>query len=180
VGRAIGTSAGAALRHITGPGCPAANRARSLEAVDRAGGTGARAGLGYITGPGCPAANRAGGLKAIGWAGGAGARAELGHVTGGPRRGATDRVHRLELTGGRATDARLPVIGSQVALLGALHQAIATDRHRYQFADHAVALAQDVEFAIATHGQADVGAAAAVGNPLRIIAAGNDGAARQH
>ena len=52
--------------------------------------------------------------------------------------------------------------------------------HRYQFADQAVALAQDVDLAIAAQGQTDVGAAAAVRDTVRIIAAGGVSSARKH
>src|SRR3989442_1444449 len=97
-----------------------------LEAVRWAFGAGAAAGLGHITDSCRRPTHPAGRLEAISWAGGIHSIASLGHITG-PGCRATHHVRGLELTGGRATEARLPVIGSQVTLLGALHQPIATD-----------------------------------------------------
>ena len=68
-------------------------------------------------------------------------------------------------------------IGSVAAIS---HRRESWDGHPYQLADHAVALAQDVDLAVATQGQADVGAPAAVGDTVRIAAAGDVGAARKH
>src|SRR2546422_270117 len=126
IGWAEGTGADAGLGHITDSHRRPTHRARRLEAISRAEGTSARAHLGHITGRIYRPTYRARCLEAIGRAGGIHPVAGLGYITG-PGCRATHRVRRLELTGGRATEARLPVIGSQVTLLGALHQPIATD-----------------------------------------------------
>src|SRR5437764_276915 len=126
IGWAEGAGARAHLGHITDSRRRATHRAGSLEAISWAEGTSARAHLGHITGRIYRPTHCAGCLEAIGRAGGIHPIAGLGHITDLGCR-ATHRVRGLELTGGRATEARLPVIGSQVTLLGAPHQPIATD-----------------------------------------------------
>src|SRR5439155_1673393 len=113
-----------ALGEVANLGCRAAH-GRALD-IRWTGITGARAGLSHITGAGCCATHCAGGLEAGSWTGGAHPIAGLRPVTSGPRRGAADRVRGLELTGVGATGVRWPV-RSQVTLLAACNQAIATD-----------------------------------------------------
>src|SRR6266568_1612379 len=125
---AFGAGAAAGLGHVTDSHRRPTHHAGRLEAISWAGGIHSIASLGHITGPGCRATHHAGCLEAIGWAGGVHPIAGLGHVTG-PGCRATHHVRGLELTGGRATEARLPVIRTQITLLGALHQPIATDGH---------------------------------------------------
>src|SRR5947207_1629910 len=120
---AFGAGAGAGFGYVTGSHRWPTHHAGGLEAIGWAEGTGARAHLGHITGSRCWPTHRAGCLEAIGRAGGIHPIAGLGHITG-PSCCTTHRVRGLELTGGRATEARLPVIGSQVTVLGALHQPI--------------------------------------------------------
>src|SRR5206468_4102242 len=129
-GGAVGTGPRARLGYITGPGGRTTDRSAGLEGISGAEGTGPRAALGRITGPRGRPTHRSAGLGGIGGAEGTGPRAALGRVTG-PRRSTADRGRGLELTGGRATDARLPVLGTQVALLAARHQTIATEGALY-------------------------------------------------
>src|SRR5436309_8361275 len=126
IGWAEGTGARAHLGHVTDSRRRPTHHAGGLEAISWAEGTSARAHLGHITGRIYRPTHCAGCLEAIGRAGGIHPVAGLGYITG-PGCRATHRVRRLELTGGRATEARLPVIGSQVTLFGALHHPIATD-----------------------------------------------------
>src|SRR5439155_258883 len=121
-----GVRAGAVVGYGTGSRRWPIPRAGRLEAIGWAEGTGARAHLGHITGSRRRPTHRAGRLEAISRAGGGHPIAGLGHVTG-PGCRATHRARMLKLTGGRATEACLPVIGSQVTLFGALHHPIATD-----------------------------------------------------
>src|SRR5205814_1142011 len=114
-----------------------------LEGVGRAEGAGPCAGLGYVTSPEGGSTPRAASLEGIGWAEGAGPCAGLSHVTH-PCLSTADGGRRLKLTGGRATEAGLPVMRSEVTLLVTLHQAIAARVHLL-YRKHAAAAGPRIE-----------------------------------
>ena len=120
----VGAGATAGLGYVTDPGGRPTHGGAGLVRVGRAVGARPRARLGHITDPSSRATDGSTGLEGVGRTEGTRSRARLGHITE-PGGRATDRGRRLKLTRGRATDARFPVIGSQIALLTRIDGAVA-------------------------------------------------------